>query len=183
MYTKTPVASLVAYEEACSFTSRAYLPSLLFCFPLFAVRHVGCFFPRHPEFIGAPPSEMPTMSADVREERNPLGLSIIHKPEHGPPCIDIILVHGLGGKSQDTWNCDSPPFFWPRAICDEPPFQMARIWSYGYSAPGFKALSRKSVAGIGDFGIDLLCRLKDEGTDVSVFLRRQALWYTWNFRF
>ena len=99
---------------------------------------------------------------------NPYGLTIIHQPTDGPPCADIVLVHGLGGHSQDTWKWSRRPHcFWPELISNIPPFGRARILTFGYRAPGPKSLSRKSMAEIADFALDLLFHLRDGIQDVS----------------
>ncbi|KAH7363682.1 hypothetical protein BKA66DRAFT_573378 [Pyrenochaeta sp. MPI-SDFR-AT-0127] len=93
-----------------------------------------------------------------RVSKNPLGLTAIATP--ATPLIDLIFLHGLGGGSLTTWswNHDSRKC-WLRWLADEMELSLARIWTYGYSAPVWGASSGSSI---NDLAKDLLFKMKYE---------------------
>lgn len=102
--------------------------------------------------------------------RNPYGLSLVRGPRSGPVCMDIVFVHGLGGKSWDSWtqrNFLKPPFFWPSSLNNTRNLQRVRVWMFGYRAASFKKLVGNSTSAITDFALDLLFRLRNNAEDVS----------------
>ncbi len=99
-------------------------------------------------------------------DENRYGLNIIYEPKDGPPCADIVLVHGLGGTCERTFTWpDWPNCFWPEEIAQIAPFTRTRILTFGYYARGLKSWTRKSTAGLNDLALNLLCQLKDGAED------------------
>lgn len=48
-------------------------------------------------------------------QRDPLGLTVLFKPDRISPSVDIIFVHGLRGRSMRTWSLDDDlKLFWPQ---------------------------------------------------------------------
>lgn len=110
----------------------------------------------------------PARSAESKT-RNPLGLNIIHEPKNGHPQIDIIFVHGLGGKSEDTWSYrKSPKLFWPKIwLPHEPGMGQARMSSFGYNAAVGPTWPRIFFH-INDFALDLLFRVNMCASELSL---------------
>ncbi len=67
---------------------------------------------------------------------NATGLHLISPPASGEAVADIVFVHGLGGKSHDTWRHgkkdEDGHFFWPEELRQELP--ECNVWSVGYEA-------------------------------------------------
>lgn len=91
---------------------------------------------------------------------DPLGLAVLHEPE-GPPILDIIFVHGLGGTSRQTWSKNrDPELFWPHKwLPTEPDIKSARILSFGYNAH-FASSGPSTISRISDFAKDLLFAMR-----------------------
>ncbi|KAK5047249.1 hypothetical protein LTR84_006771 [Exophiala bonariae] len=103
--------------------------------------------------------ELAQPSSDRRLD--PLGLKVLHEPNH-PPAADIIFVHGLGGTSQQTWSKNhDPTLFWPLEwLPYENSISSARISSFGYNAHFLSTSStRKTILNISDFAKELLFQL------------------------
>ena len=114
------------------------------------------------------------MPAPEQGRTNPYGLSIVYQPKEGPVCMNIILIHGLGGTSWDTWterDHSKPPFFWPSSLHEIHPLQRVRVSTFGYDTSSFKSMVGYSASTISDFALDLLCRLRDEDEDVRAFVQ------------
>ncbi|CAN9157928.1 unnamed protein product [Alternaria alternata] len=109
-----------------------------------------------------------TRSNSEQRRMNPLGLTVIHEPEHGHS-LDIVLVHGLGGSSHSTWSKDHDPnYFWPHLWLPND-IGSARILSFGYDAD-WKSTSSRTVLNITDFAKELLFAMrftKDENRDLE----------------
>lgn len=88
-----------------------------------------------------------------------LGLTVLHKPDDAPS-IDIVFVHGLGGKSQKTWTKDKKPqLFWPKEwLPKEEGMKNARILTFGYDA-NFLDRGPNRTWRISDFAEDLVYQL------------------------
>lgn len=67
---------------------------------------------------------------------DPLGLILLHEPEHGP-VADLVFIHTLGGASLQSWmKEDEIECFWPREwLPREPSLSDVRISTFGYSLP------------------------------------------------
>lgn len=60
-------------------------------------------------------------------------IKLIYEPPGILPHLDIVLVHGLGRTSTDTWTKGGPqPSFWPDWLHEQGPLRTARIWTIGY---------------------------------------------------
>ncbi|KAL8664311.1 MAG: hypothetical protein Q9202_003125 [Teloschistes flavicans] len=92
---------------------------------------------------------------------DPLGLTVLYQPDEGPPVVNIIFVHGLGGTSQKTWCMNrNTEYFWPREWLPlERGLGQARILSFGYNAH-FASSGRENILNIADFAKDLLFGMK-----------------------
>lgn len=116
---------------------------------------------------------------------NPYGLYVVYQPEDRPVIMDIILIHGLGGKSYDTWrekDCFKPEVFWPRSLHEIKPLQRVRVSTFGYDTASFKKMVGYSAASIPDFALDLLSRLRSDGEDdVRAFCFNSSLLSTARF--
>ena len=52
-----------------------------------------------------------------RKSANALGLNRVYSPEHCKPVVDIIFIHGLGGRSHYTWSYKKDlERFWPVSV-------------------------------------------------------------------
>ena len=90
--------------------------------------------------------------------RDPIGLPAIYTPLK--PIVDIIFVHGLGGKSGSTWYCNKNiDTFWPSWLHDEQELSGARVHTFGYPA---SIVGSANAAGVFDFARDLLFKMKYE---------------------
>lgn len=102
-----------------------------------------------------------------RKTANALGLTRVYNPQHCKPVVDIIFIHGLGGRSHDTWcykrNLD---FFWPKWLSQEPGLAGVRITTYGYDSSIWPAL-RRNYSCINDFSQELLARVKDAANELT----------------
>ena len=112
--------------------------------------------------------------AGKRDKKNPKCLTLVREPrEDKPVCMEVVLLHGLMGKSYDTWKWDSSlpwnQYFWPDASFDkDPKLQLARVWTFGYNAAVFSRLFERPRAGISDFAYNLLFELKCMSADENV---------------
>ncbi|KAE9379835.1 hypothetical protein N431DRAFT_476914 [Stipitochalara longipes BDJ] len=103
----------------------------------------------------------PPLPDPVLDTANGFGLHLVYEPSSSPS-LDIIFVHGLGGKSRRTWFKDrNPEFFWPGEwLPHDPDIGKARIFSYGYDA-GFGSSSvHNAKSSIQDFAEDLLFQIR-----------------------
>ncbi|OBT56710.1 hypothetical protein VE04_03328 [Pseudogymnoascus sp. 24MN13] len=94
-------------------------------------------------------------------QRDPLGLTVLFKPDRISPSVDIVFVHGLRGRSMRTWSLDDDlKLFWPQKwLPDEPAIQTARISKFGYDSD-YLAGGPKKTSNVVDFAKDLLSALK-----------------------
>ena len=90
-----------------------------------------------------------------RSSIDPLGLHLVHDPEHADG--DIVFVHGLGGSSFRTWSWDRDvDNFWPKWLSRDVQLCRFRIFTFGYNA-NFKG--PHTGLSIMDFAKDLLLRM------------------------
>ena len=91
---------------------------------------------------------------------DPLGLTILFEPDNTSPSVDIVFVHGLGGRSMHTWSLGKKPeLFWPREwLPFEPAMQNARISTFGYDADSC-VKDVKMISNVADFANDILLEL------------------------
>lgn len=110
------------------------------------------------ETVSAPlKSELPPLTKDTA---NQPGLTVVYQPKHCKPIVDIIFVHGLGGRSHYTWSYRRDlDLFWPQWLHSEPGLSEARISTYGYDSSVFPAFT-KNFSCIDDFSRELLFRIK-----------------------
>ncbi|RDW59059.1 hypothetical protein BP5796_11983 [Coleophoma crateriformis] len=108
-----------------------------------------------------PSSGLITVSNCHNVEDNPLGLSVVWSPDESPS-VDIVFIHGLGGKSMGTWAAGGKPsLFWPKEFLSlEPVIQTARVSTFGYYAD-FRTRAPKNFLDIEDFALRLLSDLKN----------------------
>jgi len=78
-------------------------------------------------------------SAGLHIDREPPDIiKLVYEPQGILPHLDIVLVHGLGRTSIDTWTKGGPhPSFWPDWLHEQGPLRMARIWMIGYDVANF----------------------------------------------
>jgi len=104
------------------------------------------------------------------------GLTLIFEPKGVSPLIDIILIHGLGGRSIRTWMkrikrvwapWQSDEYFWPEWLRNETSLESARIWTFGYPARDHFNFFKKSDASFEDFALRLLHALEGRDSKVS----------------
>ena len=73
-------------------------------------------------------------SSDSLKHDDPLGLRLVYAPDGVLLYLDVVLIHGLGRTSTNTWTQEgSQSSFWPGWLQDEGPLRMARVWTAGYS--------------------------------------------------
>ncbi|KAK4214235.1 hypothetical protein QBC37DRAFT_440338 [Rhypophila decipiens] len=90
-----------------------------------------------------------------------LGLSTVHS--HPEPVVDIIFVHGLGGKSRRTWSWQyDPQKFWPLWLAEEVQLSKTRIFTFGYNAD---IAGQTTPSNILDFARQLLFQMKTYSGD------------------
>jgi hypothetical protein len=86
-----------------------------------------------------------------------LGLDLIYKPKGVLPYLDIVLVHGIGRTSKETWAVDGHwAFFWPEWLSNKGSLRMARVWAINSQA--------------------LLLRSSDELTSETINIVTRCLW-------
>ncbi|ERF71993.1 hypothetical protein EPUS_07463 [Endocarpon pusillum Z07020] len=100
-----------------------------------------------------------------RDEKH--GLFVLHPEEEDTHAdVDIIAVHGLGGDAFETWT-DAGYKLWLRDFI--PSFlPKARIITFGYDS---KWAFSRSIAGIDDFALDLLNRLRMKRWSIDAMQR------------
>lgn len=84
-------------------------------------------------------------------------------PRHFP--VDIIAIHGLGGKVFSTWTHSNGTMWLDTLLSQDLPG--SRIFAYGY--PG-SAFHNPSYAGVREFAIRLLSDIKDVQSRAEVSL-------------
>jgi tetratricopeptide (TPR) repeat protein/pimeloyl-ACP methyl ester carboxylesterase len=70
----------------------------------------------------------------------------------------IIFVHGVTGNSRSTWTSDHTGHFWPDMLTQDPSFDTANVFVYGYDSPRLG----QSLT-IGELGADLRLILSSNG--------------------
>lgn len=79
-----------------------------------------------------------------------------------PNKIDIVLVHGLSGKSRGTWTHSNG--FWPtwlhEWLYEEDRLENVQISTFGYNADFQNPLANCNILGIADFAKELLDGMK-----------------------
>lgn len=92
------------------------------------------------------------------EERlaNPYGIHSFYWPKGVTPLVDVFFVHGLGGKSEQSWSRHkTKESFWPRWLKQELGLERARLSTFGYPSTILPTLS-KDITTIRDFAADFL---------------------------
>ncbi|KAM7215743.1 hypothetical protein V8F06_008853 [Rhypophila decipiens] len=111
-----------------------------------------------PQDAAGPPTA-PKRSSSPSHNR--LGLSTVHS--HPEPVVDIIFVHGLGGKSRSTWSWQyDPQKFWPLWLAEEVQLSKTRIFTFGYNAD---IAGQTTPSNILDFSRQLLFQMKTYSGD------------------
>lgn len=102
-----------------------------------------------------------------KKTTNALGLTLVYSPEHCKPIVDIIFIHGLGGRSHYTWSYkkDLERFF-PSWLCQESGLAEVRISTYGYDSSIWPVLTR-NFSCIEDFSQELLARVKVAANELA----------------
>src|SRR5208282_5984412 len=91
--------------------------------------------------------------------------------------INIVFVHGLGGRSCVTWTNERTNFFWPAFLPKAKGLEHLRVMTFGYDAMWqniWKIWQGKTQLDIANFASQLLNRLRvhyDEYPDVDPVLR------------
>lgn len=91
--------------------------------------------------------------------------------------INIIFVHGLGGRSCKTWTNEGTSFFWPASLPKAKGLEHLRVMTFGYDATWqnmWKIWQGQTQLDIANFASQLLNRLRvhyDEYPDVGPALR------------
>jgi hypothetical protein len=86
--------------------------------------------------------------------------------------INIVFVHGLGGRSCETWTNERYNFFWPAFLPKAKGLENLRVMTFGYDATWqnlWKIWQGKTELDIANFASQLLNRLRvhyDEYPDV-----------------
>ncbi|KAK5097145.1 hypothetical protein LTS08_007166 [Lithohypha guttulata] len=90
---------------------------------------------------------------------DPLGLTLLHEPEH-EPLADIVFVHGVGGGSQSTWTTDDDTeTLWPQEwLPADQVLSSARISTFGYSVQ-LSALNEPETLDFSGWAKELLLNL------------------------
>ncbi|WKT50437.1 Ankyrin repeat [Fusarium oxysporum f. sp. vasinfectum] len=70
--------------------------------------------------------------------------------------VDLVAVHGLGGHPTKTWRHAKTKAFWLQEFIPQD-IENARVMTYGYKSD---VAFSKSTAGVEEFAMDLLARLK-----------------------
>ncbi|KAJ5449516.1 uncharacterized protein N7458_005965 [Penicillium daleae] len=98
---------------------------------------------------------------------NSLGLTNVYSPGHCKPVVDIIFIHGLGGRSHYTWSYKKDlALFWPGWLHQEPGLADVRITTYGYDSSIWPAFT-KNFSCIDDFSQELLARVKVAANELT----------------
>lgn len=106
----------------------------------------------------APPRSV--LAPRSKNPDNPPGLSVICEPENRKPTVDIVFIHGLGGRSHYTWSYKKDlDFFWPQWLHSEPGLSETRISTFGYDSNFYPAFT-KNFSCINDFSQQLLFQMK-----------------------
>jgi hypothetical protein len=130
--------------------------------------------------------------ADNVEERN-LGLWVFYPPHTSEslqpvpndtpavssstpslPLVDIIFVHGLGGRARDTWVSPRGTF-WPEWLPTEKGLSNIRLSTFGYKADFNKFFEGQNMLGIPGFAAQLLAAVYrhsqlNGNVSISIFL-------------
>lgn len=82
---------------------------------------------------------------------NATGLHLISAAKSGRDAVaDIVFVHGLGGKSHDTWRHGKEGgddhFFWPEELGNE--LHECNVWAIGYEADILRASGKGMIIGL-----------------------------------
>lgn len=68
-----------------------------------------------------------------QHREGPLSLKRVYEPDSALPYLDIVLIHGPGRTSAETWTKEGqPPYFWPDWLRDKGSLRMARVWTARY---------------------------------------------------
>lgn len=98
------------------------------------------------------------------------GLHFLCGPSGSAAVADIVFVHGLCGKSHDTWrhgrNGDDDHFFWPEELGKD--LKACNVWTVGYEADILNASGKGMVIGIRATSIASLLLNQGVGTSRPV---------------
>ena len=99
-----------------------------------------------------------------RKKRDLLGLTPVYEPpEPHKPAADLVLIHGLGGRSHRTWVAPTKGgVFWPETLLAKDALlqNQVAISSFGYSANW--SAPEDSMLDVEDFARQLLDRLTSD---------------------
>ena len=90
--------------------------------------------------------------------------------------VNVVFVHGLGGRSCGTWTNEGTNFFWPASLPKNKGLEHLRVMAFGYNATWqniWKIWQGTTQLDIANFASQLLNRLRahyDEYTDVDPVL-------------
>lgn len=95
-------------------------------------------------------------SYDEERLTNPEGIHSFYCPKGVAPLVDVFFIHGLGGKSEQSWSRHKTlKFFWPRWLRKELGLERARLSTFGYPSTIAPTLS-KDYTNIRDFAAGFL---------------------------
>ena len=79
--------------------------------------------------------------------------------------VNLVLVHGLGGSSLDTWTEPRSKTFWPNLLHADTPFPNLCISTFGYIADWQNIFAPKNTLGIEGIARQLLDGLYIDAED------------------
>lgn len=98
----------------------------------------------------------------AKQNANRLGLNLVSKPSDRKPIVNIVFIHGLGGKCHDTWAYKKKlTHFWPLWLQSEYGLANVQVYTFGYNSSIRPSIVR-DVSCIEDFAEQLLAQLKFE---------------------
>jgi hypothetical protein len=107
-----------------------------------------------------------------------LELQILIEPASTTASINVIFIHGLGGKPCGTWTNEQTNFFWPAFLSKEKGLEHLRVMTFGYNAIWqnlWKKWQGQTQLNIADFASQLMNRLRvhyNEYPDVWLLLMK-----------
>lgn len=84
-----------------------------------------------PNIPGTSPAIVPAVCESHADPTNPLGITEIFVPKSKWVYADIVFVHGLTGRSYDTWYHAETKTHWPSQLLSKD-IECARLLAYGY---------------------------------------------------
>ena len=124
-------------------------------------------------------------SYDEGRLTNPEGIHSFYCPKGVAPLVDVFFIHGLGGKSEQSWSRHKTlKFFWPRWLRKELGLERARLSTFGYPSKIAPTLS-KDYTNIRDFAAGFLFQVTNyanEGNNEVPMGQVRLIWYTFSTR-